>query len=101
MVLIEIRHAVDDPIFKRRRYLYVSEIAVAVPLRGSGIGRMLIDKVHQFAHTQNIVEVELNVWERNDPAISFYEKIGYQNWRRTMRYIIDEDAYFEVKNQET
>jgi ribosomal protein S18 acetylase RimI-like enzyme len=90
VALVELRTNIDDPIFRPRKYLHVSEIAVAESHRGQGIGRLLMDRIHQWSREQDISEIELQVWERNDPAIGFYEKLGYQPWRRTMRKTISD-----------
>lgn len=91
VVLVAIRNSIDDPIFRQRKYVHISEIAVAASHQGRGIGRMLMEKIHQWGQAQGIAEIELQVWERNDQAIGFYENLGYQMWRRTMRFIIDDE----------
>lgn len=89
VVLAELKTNIDDPIFRRRKYIYIDEIAVAASYRGRGIGRLLMEKIHRWAQEQGVAEIELKVWERNGRAINFYEKLGYQKWRRTMRYAVD------------
>ena len=90
VALVEPKTNVSDPIFRPRKYAYIQEIAVAESHRGQGIGRLLMEKLHQWAQEQGIKEIELSVWERNGQAIGFYQKLGYQMWRRTMRYAIDD-----------
>lgn len=85
VALVAIRNSIDDSIFRQRKYIYIDEIAVAAAQRGRGIGRSLIEKIHQWGQAQGVDEIELQVWERNDQAIGFYENLGYQKWRRTMR----------------
>ena len=89
VALVELKTNPNDPIFQPRRYVYIEEIAVAASHRGRGIGRLLMERIHQWGQEQGIAEIELQVWERNEQAVSFYEKLGYQMWRRTMRYTID------------
>ncbi len=93
---VELRNSIDDPIFRQRRYIHISEIAVAISHRGRGIGRMLMEKIHQWGRAQGISEIELQVWERNDRAIGFYENLGYQGWRRTMRFSLEEEVRFSA-----
>ena len=85
LTLAEIRNSLDDPIFTHRKFVYIDEIAVAASHRSRGVGRALMDQVHQWAAEQSIAEIELQVWERNTNAIGFYQQLGYQPWRRTMR----------------
>ena len=89
IALIELRTSIDDPIFKQRKNAHIREIAVLKEYQGSGIGRLLMERIHHWANEQDITEIELQVWERNTPAISFYEKLGFQTWRRMMRQNID------------
>lgn len=89
VALVELRNNIDDPIFRTCRYGHIIDIAVAAARRGHGIGRMLMERIHQWGHAQGISEIELQVWHRNDQAIGFYEKLGYQKWRHTMRFVID------------
>lgn len=90
IVLAEIRTNIDDPIFTPRKYMFVDELAVAESHRGQGIGHLLMERVHQLANAQDISAIELQAWERNIPAMGFYENIGYKSWRRTMRLNLDE-----------
>jgi ribosomal protein S18 acetylase RimI-like enzyme len=87
---VELSNSVDDPIFRQRRFVHINDIAVAAAHRGRGIGRALMERIYHWARAQSITEIELQVWERNDRAIGFYEKLGYQKWHRTMRFSSDE-----------
>ncbi|UCC50774.1 MAG: GNAT family N-acetyltransferase [Anaerolineaceae bacterium] len=100
VALVELKSSIDDPIFRKRRYIHINEIAVAAAYQSQGIGRLLMERIHQWGREQDIAEIELQVWERNDQAIGFYEKLGYQKWRRTMRFTIDEEVTFSVENIE-
>jgi ribosomal protein S18 acetylase RimI-like enzyme len=88
IALVELKTIIDDPIFRPRRYAYINESAVAAAHRGKGIGRLLMERIHQWGREQGVEEIELQVWERNQRAICFYERLGYHMWRRTMRYIL-------------
>jgi len=90
VALVELRNSGDDPIFRQRRYTHINEVAVTASHRGQGVGRLLMERIHQWSRAQGIAEIELQVWASNGQAISFYEKLGYQMWRRTMRCIIDD-----------
>jgi ribosomal protein S18 acetylase RimI-like enzyme len=90
VVLVEIRTNIDDPIFTPRKYVFVDELAVAESHRSRGIGRLLMERVRRLAKSQNINAIELQVWERNIPAMGFYKNIGYKTWRRAMRLNLNE-----------
>lgn len=90
MTLFEIKQSSDDPIMVKRRYIYIDELNAIEGMRGKGIGKALIQAVHNWAREKGINEIELSVWERNTPAIGFYEQMGYESWRRTMRVVLED-----------
>src|SRR6266508_3757826 len=82
--LPQIFRAPERPILLPRRYAEVNNLAVHAPYRQSGVGRALLKRAEQWAAEQQLGEIELNVWEFNQGAIEFYEKLGYVTERRTM-----------------
>ncbi len=90
LALVIIKTNPDDPLFQARKYAYLDELAVGAPYRGQGVGRLLMRQVHHWTLAHNVAEIELNVWENNPQAISFYEKLGYEATRRTMRFDLGE-----------
>jgi GNAT superfamily N-acetyltransferase len=49
-----------------------------------GIGQALLRRAERWAAERGASELELTVWEFNQDAIAFYEKLGYVTERRTM-----------------
>jgi ribosomal protein S18 acetylase RimI-like enzyme len=43
-----------------------------------------MDRVYRWARAQGAVEVELTVYEFNEPAIAFYTSLGYETSSRRM-----------------
>jgi ribosomal protein S18 acetylase RimI-like enzyme len=43
-----------------------------------------MDKVQEWALAKGATSIELNVYEFNETAISFYESLGYQTFSRRM-----------------
>ena len=84
LVHVNIRESPDIPVLVKRRYAYVSDIIVTEQYRGSSIGRELMDTVEQWALGKGINQVELNVWDFNEPALAFYCKLGYSVSRKNM-----------------
>lgn len=89
VLLIEVQTSPNDPIFRPRRYAVVDEVAVLEEYRGQGVGRALMNQAHQWARDQEVSEVELQVWEKNPGAITFYRQLGYKTTRKTMRRSIE------------
>ncbi|MFQ6040665.1 MAG: GNAT family N-acetyltransferase [Candidatus Poribacteria bacterium] len=74
----------DIPIIAPRRYAVIENLAVTERFRRSGVGRSLVERVHQWVLDKGITQVELNVWEFNKGAIAFYEQLGYTTVSRKM-----------------
>ena len=72
------------PVFVPRRYAIVDSIVVKSEFQNHGTGRILMDKMQEWAIAKGAVSIELNVYEFNETAISFYERLGYQTFSRKM-----------------
>lgn len=46
--------------------------------RRKGVGSRLITGLEEWAQTNGISKIELQVWSNNIPAIRLYEKLGYE-----------------------
>jgi len=73
------------PVFVPRRYTIVDSIVVKSEFQSLGIGRILMDKMQEWAIAKGAKTIELNVYEFNETAISFYERLGFQTFSRRMR----------------
>jgi len=83
-ILLIVSKTPDDPIIKPRKFVYVNELTVVASHRGQGIGQKLVAAAQKWVQARGIAEIELNVWETNDQALAFYEKLGFQTVRRRM-----------------
>lgn len=72
------------PVFVPRRYAIVDGIVVKSEFQNRGTGRILMDKIQEWAIAKGAASIELNVYEFNKTAISFYERLGYQTFSRRM-----------------
>ena len=79
-----IRDAPAIPVFVPRRYAIVDSIGVKMGFQNHGVGRMLMDTVHEWARVQGAASIELNVYEFNQKAIGFYQSLGYETLSRKM-----------------
>ncbi len=77
-VHVIVRDTPEIPIFVRRRYAIVDGLAVRQEHRRSGIGRALMDRARAWAKAKGATSIELNVYAFNEPAQSFYRKLGYE-----------------------
>lgn len=79
-----IRDTPPIPILVPRRFAMVDSIGVKSGLRRCGIGSMLMQHIHRWAISKGATAIELNVYEFNEGAISFYQSLGYETLSRRM-----------------
>lgn len=68
---------------KPAKTLYIDDLCVDENIRGKHIGTLLFDHVKEKAKELGCQYVTLNVWEGNDSARHFYDKMG-MSVRETM-----------------
>lgn len=66
----------DAAYIRPGRSLYVDDLCVDESRRGAGLGRLLFAHVLEEAARMGCTDVTLNVWQGNDKARAFYEKMG-------------------------
>jgi len=79
-----IKDSPDIPIFVPRYFTVVDNIVVKPGFQNHGIGELLMDKMQEWSIAKGATSIELNVYEFNSSAISFYEKCGYKTFSRKM-----------------
>ncbi len=87
-VVARTEHAPDDQLLIPRRFAMVDMLAVRRNRQHRGIGQALMAGIHGWAQNQGLHEINLNVWEFNRRAISFYEELGYTTISRLMTLAI-------------
>jgi ribosomal protein S18 acetylase RimI-like enzyme len=83
-VHVLIRHTPPIPLFVDRRFAIIDNLGVDANCQRIGVGRALMEQAQDWAIRKGAESVELNVYEFNDPAITFYEKLGYKGAARRM-----------------
>jgi ribosomal protein S18 acetylase RimI-like enzyme len=61
---------------------WIGGLGVVAEARRQGLGRRLMEAVHEEARTRGIRQITLEVIEGNDAAFSLYEDLGYETTRR-------------------
>ncbi|MBO4433221.1 MAG: GNAT family N-acetyltransferase [Clostridia bacterium] len=71
---------IEKPAFettmKPIKSLYIDDLCVDESARGGGVGKALFEFVKNKAKELGLGEITLAVWEGNDNARAFYEKMG-------------------------
>ena len=69
--------------------LYIDDLCVDENCRGQHVGTLLFEHVKRYAKEQGCHDVTLNVWDGNDNARRFYEKMGMFVKETQMEIILD------------
>lgn len=70
--------------------LYIDDLCVDESERGNGIGKQLFEYAKEFAKEIDCLEIELHVWEGNDSAKTFYERMGLKQKYYSMEYKLED-----------
>ena len=79
------RQAPEIPMLVPRRYLSVDNLVVAEGFRRLGVGEALMERVHLWAKDRGLKEVQLTVWDFNEGARAFYQRLDYEMLHHRMR----------------
>ena len=77
-----------QPYLKFNSYAYLGFMYVRPEYRGRGISRLVIDRLTDWARSQNLTELRLEVYAENSSAIKAYEKAGMTKNMIEMRMAI-------------
>lgn len=78
----------NPPVFTRRRYGYLSDLAIREGFLGRGIGKRLVHEIKTWMLSKNLHYVELKVHSKNSGAIASYKKMGFQEGHKLMRQLL-------------
>lgn len=68
--------------------LYIDDICIDENARGKHVGTAIYEFVREFAKESGCYNITLNVWDKNEPAIAFYEKCGFHIQKYGMEVIL-------------
>ena len=80
----QIRDYRGSTVLTDRKEIYIDDLCVEEALRGQGIAKALYGHVTGWAKEIGCAYVTLNVWQGNDNALGFYEKMGMTRRSTTM-----------------
>ena len=76
------------PLLTDLKTLYIDDLCVDEAARGRHVGTGLYEYVCEYARKLGCYNVTLNVWEGNDAARQFYEKMGMKPQKTGMETIL-------------
>lgn len=79
---------VEDNNFPDIVTMYIDDICVDENCRGKHVGTALYEYVKTYAKENGCYNVTLNVWDKNDAAMAFYEKCGFHIQKYGMEVIL-------------
>ncbi len=79
----------SKPYLKHQKHAYLGFMYVDPNHRGKGVNNKIIKALKQWAVSQNITELRLDVYQNNIPAIKAYEKAGFSKHLIAMRMGVD------------
>ncbi|QKG91856.1 N-acetyltransferase [Halorubrum salinarum] len=77
-----------DP-FERPDRLVIGEIYVAEPFRGTGLAERFVERAVADARDHGCEQLRLDVDVDNERAVAFYERIGFEDYRKQMTMAVD------------
>lgn len=84
LIIYNIKEVKEHINLRDSKVLWIEELGVDESYRKNGIGKMLMKKVEEDAKILDCKRIELNCWDFNNNAISFYERFGMRTQRRIM-----------------
>lgn len=71
-----------------RDFLDIDEFGVDENARRQGVAMEMIAFIRDYAKAQGFKRLELNMWEFNRGALTFYEAAGFSTYRRYMEMFL-------------
>lgn len=82
--VMELKEAPPFDSMAPRKFAYMSDFGINSTYQRKGIGKSLFEACLEWSKNKDVTSLELNVWEFNQKAISFYENFGMETISRKM-----------------
>lgn len=82
--IMVIRETQNLDIIVERKYAYIDDFAITFKYQKKGYGKRLFSECVRIAKENEVDSLELNVWEFNQDAITFYENLDMKTLNRKM-----------------
>lgn len=81
-----VMHAHPFPIFRKRLWVQLDNLAVKKEHQQHGVGTLLLKSIMKWAKSKGIRRIELQVYAFNNNAEAFYKKNGFQELHKSMYF---------------
>jgi len=71
-------------ILVQNKFAFIDNFCVRSDYKRNGIGKLLFEYAVGYAKSEGATSLQLGVWEFNEDAINFYEKMGMSTRNRRM-----------------
>jgi ribosomal protein S18 acetylase RimI-like enzyme len=75
---VKLRSSENPEELKGKTHIEIERIYVKQNFQKHKVGYALINKCFEFARQKNLDTIWLGVWEKNQRAIAFYERVGFK-----------------------
>lgn len=82
--LVMVEKQVSAPVFQRGDTAHIHELFVHETHRGTGLADALLERVQSWAEDEACEYLSLDVNARNDRALAYYRKVGFEVKRHRM-----------------
>ena len=82
------KQEINNSVLTDIKTLYIDDICVDENNRGKHIGKMLYERVLEYAKEQDFYNITLNVWSCNPGAMKFYENLGFEPQKIGMEIVL-------------
>ena len=79
------RQPPEAPVLVPRGMVSVDNLVVTEAYRQQGVGQALMERVYLWAEERGLEQIQLTVWDFNQGALTFYEKLGFEMLHHRMR----------------
>ena len=87
--IAQIQSTPEIPIWVPKCFAYIGPMAVSETHQRLGIGTKLMEAAFDWTKEKGINKVDLTVFEFNEQAIGFYDKLGFKTFMRRMELKLD------------
>ena len=85
-VFCNTRYPSNTHIMKYRKTLYIDDFCIKEEYRNKSIGKTLFKYIKEEATKLGYDDITLTVWNNNEPAVKFYEKLGFKVRMKYMEF---------------